>query len=427
MKHPSLKINFIWAFLGNGFAAFCMWLLLVILTKFGEPENVGLYALASAVGLPISMFFSLRLQIVQITDAKREYDFGHYFAVKIVTAILTFTVIAGVAFGCYSAQEAWVITTLGAGYGIIAFREVFLAVMQKAERMDQTAISRFIQSALSVVFFAALYGLTKSLAVSLWGLIAARLIGLVCFDIPVSRRLLKAGSAQQEIFAKGITPHWHWKKLFWLICTSIPLGMVAWLGTLFTSIPRLMIDQQFGKDQLGYFAAVSSLLVVGNILWAAVGQSVMPRLSKYFVETPKGYLALVVKLLSVSLLFGIAGIMVSKFFGRQILTLLFTAEYAAYSDLFVWIMTAAAILFVFSGLNIALTAARCFKVQVPIYAICAAVCGVASWILIPQYGIIAGAWALLACYIAGALSCLSYLICVYRKRTKEFYSKVIDA
>lgn len=419
MAERSLKTNFIWAFLGNGFAAFCMWLQVVILTKVGRPEDVGLYAVASAVGLPVSMLLSLKLQLVQVTDARQEYEFGHYMALRLVTAVLTIAVTAVIGFLFYPPQTAWVITAFGAGYGLMAFREVYIAVMQKSERMDKAAVSRFIQNVLSVVFFGVLFYATQSLAVSALGLVAARLTGFVCYDIPVCRRLLLKGSAQQEIVPTGLRPLWDFRKMVWLTLTAAPLGIVAWLGTLFTSIPRLTMDAVLGKEQLGYFAAVSSLLVVGNLFVGAVGQTASPRLARYFVECPEGYLRLLLKLLCVLLAMGLAGIAVSVFFGRPILTLLFTAEYAAYKDLLVWVMMAAAVLSIFSGLNIALTAARCFASQVPIYALSAAVAAAVSFYGIPRYGILAGAWSQLACYAAGSLCCGLVLLYVYRKRVQQ--------
>ena len=412
----SLRLNFLWALAGNGFAAFCMWLLTVILTKLGRPEDVGLYAVASAIGLPVSILFSLKLQLVQITDARREYQFGHYMALRLLTTALVALVTAVIGFLFYPPPTARVIAVFGAGYGLMAYREIYIAVMQKSERMDKAAVSRFLQNILVVLFFWALFYRARNLTAAALGMIAARLLSFVFYDIPVCRKLLHTGSAEQEPEPTGLRPRWEWKKLLHLAFTALPLGLVGWLGTLFTSIPRLVMDAVLGKEQLGYFAAVSSLLVVGNLFISAVGQSVTPRLSRYFVENHRAYRILVIKLLAVLGLLGISGIFVSVFFGRWILTCLFTAEYAAYTDLLVWVMAAAMVLFVFSGLNIALTATRRFVSQIPICAAAAAVTAVVSFWAIPRYGILAGAWSQMACYITGSIVCAIYLLFVYQKR-----------
>src|SRR3954469_7592651 len=84
----SLRSNFSWTFAGNVVYAGCQWGMLMVLAKLGSPERVGQFALGLAVTAPILMFSNLQLRAIQATDARREYRFGHYLALRLATTAL---------------------------------------------------------------------------------------------------------------------------------------------------------------------------------------------------------------------------------------------------------------------------------------------------------------------------------------------------
>lgn len=406
-KPLSLKENFTWVLVGNILSSFCMWLLLVILTKLGTVETVGVFAVAQAIALPINMFFGLRLQVVQVTDAKNDYQFGHYYALRIVTMVMAVIVTAIVGFLYYPKAVAIVILLLAVNYAIVSSREIFLSFMQKCERMDKTAISAMLQGLLSLLLFGAIFWLSKNLVLSVVALIAARLIVFYVYDRPIVRKLLHTTN-QFDIIS--IKPLWSIKDMWRLTKLTASLGIIGWMCQLFNSIPRLILDKYAGVREVGYFAAISSLLVAGTTIAAAAGQAVNPRLAKYYVEDRRSYKRLFSKFLAVSFMLGIAGIFISILFGRVILTLVFKADYAEYNNIFVRLTIAGAILFLFSAMNVALTTARKFAIQIPIYIFSVVVCGVAAFLLIPHYGMMGAAWSLLVCYFTGFVGCLFFWI-----------------
>jgi len=402
MDRLTLRKNFAWAFAGNAVSAFCMWLLLLVLTKLGAPEIVGIYAVAQAISLPISRFLGLQLPIVQVTDAQNDYCFGHYFTLKLITGILAICISVGAGFVFYSVDVALVIVLLSFGYGIIEIRKVFLTVMQKSERMDKVAVSNILQGALSAIFFGIIFWLSRQLVLSILGIIVARLMVLFFYDNPVAGKFLRMYAHDGRPDSQKLI--WARRKLWRLARTAIPLGLVGCFGMLFTSIPRLVLDKYFGKAEVGYFAAISSLLVVGTMGIAALSQAVIPRLAKYYFENIRGYKLLIGKLVGIGFAMGISGVVISSLFGKWILTMLFRPDYARYNYVFIWITVAGTGLFLFTFMNCGLNAARKFKIQVPIYGLAAGLCGVLSLLLIPHYGMIGAAWSIIGCYGFGAIS-----------------------
>lgn len=417
----SLRANFAWAFIGNAIAAFCTWLLLVLLTKMGAVEMVGTFSVAQAVITPIGLLLSFKLRVVQVTDAKNDYEFGHYLALRIFTAGAAVLVTLIIAFLCYQGQTAIVIVLLAIRYALIGIREVFLAVMQKVERMDKMAISRILQGLLSLTMFGTIFWLSKSLELSIIGLVIARLIILI-YDIPVVRKLISGLS--DKVHLVSMMPLWEKGVLWKLAKLSMPLGFVAWLCALFTSIPRLVLDKYYGREEVGYFAAISSLLVAGTMVVMALGQTVTPRLAKYFMTDLRAYKVLLSKLLGVGVFLSVTGVIISILFGRELLTLLFKSDYAEYHGVFIRISIAGAVLFLFTFMNVGLQATRDFKLPVLIYSLAALTCGIFSLWLIPSYGMIGAVWALFSCYCVGFVGCsVSVVRAVKKKQSGIYYFK----
>src|SRR5690606_37411426 len=92
----TLRANFSWTFIGNAVNAAAWFLMTVVLARLGSPADVGLFALGLATTAPVFMFATLRLRDVQATDTKQEYQFGDYFALRLVTTTLAFLAVIGV-------------------------------------------------------------------------------------------------------------------------------------------------------------------------------------------------------------------------------------------------------------------------------------------------------------------------------------------
>jgi O-antigen/teichoic acid export membrane protein len=136
-----------------------------------------------------------------------------------------------------------------------------------------------------------------------------------------------------------------------------------------------------------------------------MSQSISPRLARYYFGNRRAYKRLLFKFSLFGLLLGLGGIAVSVVFGSIILSVLFKPEYAQYNWVFVQIMTAGAVLVMFSIMNVGLTAARKFAIQVPLYATSAAGCALTAFFLVPRFGISGAAWSLLVCNTIGFLGC----------------------
>lgn len=403
-KPLSLRRNFCWTFVGNVVYAASQWGMLTVLAKMGTPEMVGQFALGLAITAPVILFSNLQLRGVQATDAKGEFFFSDYLALRLVTTILALVVIGvTIFFSRYERDTALVILWVAAAKSFESISDVFYGLFQQREYMDRIAHSLMLRGPLSLItlgigvyltggVFWGVVGMTVS-----WGLI------LFCFDIPNGAKVLKGGCLNPSMVearctnSASLRPKWRLNVLMRLLWLALPLGIVMLLISLNANIPRYFIEHHLGSAQLGIFAGMAYLLVAGNTVVSALGQSASPRLAKHYAAgDARGFRTLLCKLMAIGIVLGAAGVLVAAISGRKLLTLLYTSEFATHVDVFVWLMVTAGVNYTASFLGYGMTAARYFRSQLPLFALITVGSTIVCAWLIPQWGLLGAAWAMLA-------------------------------
>jgi O-antigen/teichoic acid export membrane protein len=239
----------------------------------------------------------------------------------------------------------------------------------------------------------------------LWGavgLLVAWAIVLFSYDIPSGALILNISATFQSKGSEAtnseavLKPRWCVKTLRKLVWLAMPLGFVMMLTTLYPNMPRYYIERYLGERELGIFSALSYLMVAGNMIVSALGQSATPRLAKYYAAGENtSFRKLLLKLIGISLLPAIACVVISLAAGRELLSFLYQPEYAEYNDVFVWLMVAAGIVYIESFLSYGITAARYFQIQMPLFSLVVGATFLACIWLIPTKGLHGAAIALI--------------------------------
>jgi O-antigen/teichoic acid export membrane protein len=157
---------------------------------------------------------------------------------------------------------------------------------------------------------------------------------------------------------------------------------------------------------------MASLMVAGNTVVSALGQSASPRLAYYYASGDKNaFVILLLKLLALGILLGITGVIITHVAGYQLLSIIYTKEYAKYTNVFFWVSIASSFNYVASFLGYGMTAARYFKTQLPLMLVAVSVTVMACAIYIPTQGICGAAIALVINALALVLG--SIFICIH--------------
>jgi len=381
----SLHANIAWSLAGNAVYAACQWGWIVVLAKAGTPEDVGLLALALAVTAPLFMLAGLQLRAVQATDARRRHAFGEYLGLRLA---LTVAACAGVGVfllaGGAPREAVPAILVVAVARAFEATSDIYYGLFQQHERMDAVAVSLALRGIASVAVLGAVVAATGSVTAGLAGLAGTWLAVVLVHDVPRAARL--ASGSRRAI--------WDPSRLRPLAILALPLGGVTALVSLSANVPRYVLGRLRGVDELGCFAAMASVALVGSVVINAAGQASAPRLALHHAAgNRRAFRRLVWFLLALAALLGAAGILAAWIYGRPILTVLYRPEYATRPAAFVAVMVSGAVLHLASALGYALTAMRRFRIQVPIQIAVTAAVVASCAALVPNWGAAGAAWA----------------------------------
>ena len=384
-----------WGVMGSLAYAGCQWGMLVVLAKLGSGEMLGQLALGFAVAAPVFLLTNLSLREVLATDARAEHTPGDYLALRLVTAAVGFLGVASIAaLVDYRGETRAILLTVGALKAIEAVSDILHGLMQRHERTDLIAGSVAGRGAVSLLALAVGVHVSGSL---LWGLFLVAVVWtlvLTAYDLPRSARLLAA----------HLRPRWARGDLLRLARRSFPLGATAMLISLSATMPRYVLERHRGEVELGAFVSMAYLMVIGTTIVNALGQAVSPRLATYYAagDGPR-VRRLLAGLIGLGLVLAGAGLVVARAWGRELLAVLYRPEYAEHAEALGPLMLAAGIGYVATVLGHAMTSARLFRVQLPLFGAVAAASLVACAALVPSGGVLGAAHASVATAVVGLL------------------------
>ena len=422
MQQPagsSLRADFSWTFFGNAIYAGAQWAMVMLLAKLTRPELVGQYALGLAISLPVIMLTNLQLRFVVATDVRQETPFGHYLSFRLLmTAFALAVILAITQIVGYRWQLSYVVVMVGVAQAVEAVSDVYYARLQLHDRMDRVAKSMIARAVLSVLALAIGVHFSGNLLCGIAGVVLARTIILLGYDTRGRTHDLARDHAKLDA-KEELRPRWDLKVHGALLWFSLPLGIIAVLVSLNSSIPRFFIEQILGERALGIFSALVFMLAAGSMVVVALGQSAFTRLARYYAtENLVEFWLLLRRLLVFGAALGVCGIIVARLAGREILTLLFRVEYAEYAYLLPWLMVAASLGYVAQCLGFGMTAARYYKPQILLFVLTNLSVGMASYWLVPRQGLEGAVFALLISTIVQLLGSVMILLIGMRRQTR---------
>ena len=397
----SLRSNFSWTLLGSLAYSGGNWIQLAALTKALGPADVGSFAFALALSAPIMIFLALGLRTVQVTDATSDHAFGDYLTIRTALSVIGVGLVVGIAVaGGYARSDVLTISAIAVAKALDGVSDIVYGLFQRAEQMDVSAKAMMINSVVSTGLVVALVMTTKSVVWAAIGVALGSAAALVAYALPAGRVLHARSDGGDPSLALGFRLLWRPRRLLSLICVAAPLGLASLLTSLNPNIPRFVIERDLGRYELGIYAALASILVIGTTLMGSLVQAVLPRLTSAFVAADRSaFTRLIVTLLTVAVALGAAGVVAVAVVGEPVVAVLFTDEYARDSALLVWLSVALALGLVVYILDVGMSAARRFQIQVPINLATVAFSLVGSLLLIERYGI-AAAGAILSLSLA---------------------------
>lgn len=384
----SISGNMLWSLAGNLAYAASQWLVVLLIARLSSTDDVGEYSFALAVNAPLFLLGNLQLRAVQATDAKDRFDFTDYWSLRTWSTLMVFVGVCGVMFFLDRPRSTkLVVLAVAVAKSAESFSDICYGSFQHRQRMDFVARSLLLRAGLSLI------ALTGGLVVQglLLGVTLSTLTWILTM-IAHDTRLVKltAGSWRgwwALSYGEGV------RRLF---IVSLPLGIVMMLISLNVNVPRYYVEAHGGRTALGVFTVVSYLALAGNTFILAVGQAITPSLAERFAAAQYGAFWRALALFHVAgALLAVGGVGLAHFCGSYVLNFLYGPQYAGQGELFRLVAFAIGVGYVASCAGYGMTAAGCFRSQIPLFVIVTivTVVGCARWI--PNQGPAGACYAML--------------------------------
>ncbi len=226
---------------------------LLLLARWHGLEAAGQFAYALAVTAPLAQLLNFQLKALILTHRREELPLSIAASLRAIITLPASLIVLGFSIFIAPLVGIWMAARM-----LDSWAEVFQADLQRSGNLPRAALSQALR-ALGLV--AAIWLAPSPILASLLFL-AFSLILLLLFDwrlLPLHLTL-------------------HWPALAPVLRRGFVLGLVLFLQTASSSIPRIVLENSTDSATLGLFATLSVLLQMGVLLATSFGQSLLPQL-----------------------------------------------------------------------------------------------------------------------------------------------------
>lgn len=342
----------------------CQYFILMLFTKNYSSGIVGGYLFSIAFVAPIVISADMQLRSFYVTEKSASLGFHEYQGFRIMSNSLALVVVA--IMGYILQQQLFLTIMLIGGIKIIENQvDMYYASVQRIERMDYIAVSKMVRglTTLTMVFICIKAGFTVDTILLLW---LSLWITFLVFDANLSLKI--------SHLAKRTGKFFDIKSMIAILKVCIPALILLVVFQYYSNFPNYVVKGKLGLSALAIFGSIIYFRSIGAQVINPMGAVIAPRLSDYWrTERYADFNHLLGRTTFLAFLLGLAGILVALPFGKQILQLVYTKEYAQHSMLLVLVMVYCMATYLYVFLGTALTCLRVHWIKVPIHIIAFAV------------------------------------------------------
>ena len=374
---------------GNALFAASQWALVIAIARLAGAEALGFYALANALVSPVFAFAGMGLRPSLATDVRREHASGEYLRIYVVATLVAFVVGLGVL-AIYGVGAVALVIGIALAFARAAENgsQLSYGLFQYADKMGLVARSLALRGLLGLALPIAILAVARdAIGLAVAGMAAAWVLILLVSDVLSARPLAAERDAAPSEPGTTRTPPA-------LLRVVAPLGALALVTSLTLQVPRLAVEEYLGARELGYFAGIVQIAVVGSIVVNAIGQAVVPSLARQFRNGAGGYLRLLAKTLALTSLIGVLGVVGAMLLGDPFLRFVYSDAFGGQGDALVAAMVWSMVLYISVTLGCGMSAMRSFASQLGIGCVTLVATVAAALVLVPDYGLVGAALAL---------------------------------
>ncbi len=397
-SNNGVRRSIIWVVTAHSSTIMSQLAILLVLTNLGEQLMVGQWAYAIAIVTPIFLLAGLGVRQARASDVQHNHRFGDYFRVRVASIAAALGIVAIIiAVIDISQQQALIILLMALIRACENLYELVYGDYQLHGRHKLVGQSAFLIGTISFLFFALGFLLTDLLAVAMLMQLIGVLSVLIFFDRRHNRRL-NVGDQQ----GTGETPTDRQQSadnkspIRQIILAGLPLGFSAVLIWLQPNVTRFMVEYFEGIEQLGYFTVLLYAYTASQMLIVAIGHGAVTQMANlYHNSATRSFVSLVIKLSLFVGGLGGAAIFVTWLIGKDVLSIMFGSDYAAFHGVLIAIVVGSSLRYIGGIIQFAVVATGAFQAIMKVHIATASVAVLAALYLIDLMGLMGAAFAII--------------------------------
>lgn len=342
----NMKKNILWNTLGSVFYSGCQWAITVIIVHMGTFKAAGLLSLAMTTSSSFSAISLFSMRNYQVSDVNGKYRSEHYIGSRIVTCLIAFVTCI-----IYSRlSNSWYQAMCIDAFMLIRIAEAIIDVLhgenQKFGKYDFIGKSYILRGMATIIFFVSGLAITGDLLIAL---VLVAVVNLIVAFIYDALHTGKLENIEPEVFSKSV---------FNLLKECFPIVIFTFLLSLENLIPKQILQQINGTDELGIYSTIASPTLVVQVVASVAFNPFLPEISKLYADGD--YKSFRKALHKVYITFGCMCIIVTimaSLLGKLGLCILFGKDILKYYELFipiVWCTILTAIIWIMSAIMVAM-------------------------------------------------------------------------
>ena len=274
----SLKRNALYNSIGSLTYLVCQWLINVLVVRLGSYADGGMLTLSISVTNVFFVVATFSLRVYQASDVTGRFSASRYLSTRVMTSLLGLglCVLFALANVQYDAPQKWCIVLYMLFKLTEAWVDALAAEQQKAMRMDYILVSFLLRSITSLGSLVVAMRLWHSLPLALLLAAVTTLPVVLLYDMPIVRRMTG--------FRLRLRP----EECLPLLRAAWPMMLNAAMMTLLVSLPRYVLEFNFGQEVMGIYGAVATPAVIVQAGCSFVYSPLVAPLSRCWSQGRRG-------------------------------------------------------------------------------------------------------------------------------------------
>ena len=371
----TLRQNIIWNSAGTIVYLLLQWILTVFVVRISGYSDAGILSLCMSIGNVLAPVATYSIRTYQASDLSHQFPSGIYIATRLLTCVTV--LLFGIVFsflGHYTKYQIMCIIAYMIFRILESFLDVLHGISQREKRMDIIGRSFFIRGLANFIVFVIVLLVSENLSLALTAMAISTLLLMMIYDMPQTKKF------------DSIIPEWNYAKTKLLLMICTPLMLAGLISNVLSFYPRFLLEKNFGDKFMGIYSSVATPAIIIQVSASFIFAPLVPIFAGYFRDDKKAELSrLLGRIIVYIALISIVAVLVSIFFGKLGLSMLFGKDIIPYQYLLLPAVISSILTSVVWLLLSVLTAVRLLREQLLSNVMAVAACLAVSPFLIRTY------------------------------------------